>query len=175
MTGSWPLPSGSWERYEPYTLGQTMCNLDELQSFFEGHLISDEPLSTKEGGRLWSRWRHAFGGTPEASARPKSLGGYAWHVFSYGLAPCEEGTAALAAYQALPDRDYFVLSQDRVPPAFRCHSEELPVAGTLGIDLYVVSLEFIWTMVFTHEGPPVSSLRMGPYFSRSEWQTSSGG
>ena len=141
---------------------------DELTQFFDEVGIAAEPLSTKEAGALWAHWREVY--APDTRVQRAALKGMPWHAFSYGFSEHAKGGAAVAAYREVEEREYCVLLQDRLPAAYRCRSDVLPDAGSLGIDMYVVAVDCSWTMVFTHEGPEVSSMALGPYFARRDWQ-----
>jgi len=141
---------------------------DDLTQFFDEAGIAAEPPSTKEAGALWARWREAY--ASNAGVQRHAPKGIPWHAFSYGFSEHAKGQAAVAAYREVEEREYCLLLQDRLPAAYRCRSDVLPDAGSLGIDMYVVAVDCSWTMVFTHEGPEVSSMALGPYFAWRDWQ-----
>jgi hypothetical protein len=133
------------------------------------HLLSDKgaqviPIEGKEKWALQERWRALFG---IGRAPPGNLD---WHVFSHDLRSHLSGFKAeqafsessldevLAVWVGPVDdlRGYRVLGALPEPRHLR------GLASRTGGDLYLMSSDFSWTVVWPHENA------MGPYFARAD-------
>ncbi len=111
------------------------------------------------------RWRATFAArTQEATGSPTHEG-FDWHSFSYDFVFALSGEAARDEYRDKQRAQSFVvLVGPTMSDGFSCEAETLPWFDGEGLDVYVVSGAFTWTMVFTHEAD-----WCGPYFTTAEW------
>ncbi|TCM89715.1 uncharacterized protein DUF4275 [Paenibacillus sp. BK033] len=118
------------------------------------------------GGYLRSQWEIHF--ASHLSEKDKEdiflndEGGYLWHLFSYSRKECLEKEAAVQAFIQEPKGPCFLFYQHsdyalRLENADNLTIEDLHDQS----DIYIVSVDFSWTYVVTHEKD-----WLGPYFSR---------
>jgi hypothetical protein len=125
-----------------------------------------EIIERRERWRLLQRWRECYAAGLHFAKGKWKLGGYEWHVFSFGYAPALRGRRAVAAYRAQPAGAFVVCPEleSMLMPAVRITGGALPDLAAVYEDMYVWPEDLSWSMAFTHEG-------LGPYFSRAEWVT----
>lgn len=111
------------------------------------------------------RWRERFA-APVADHRGGwRLGGYDWHVFSFGHVPALVGDLAFEEYRAREPGVFLVIPQRDALPAFRAVGGALPDFRSSLEDVAVWPEDLGWTMAFTHE----ESIGLGPCFCRADW------
>ncbi|GMK47004.1 ATP synthase F1 subunit delta [Paenibacillus glycanilyticus] len=118
------------------------------------------------GGYLRSQWETHF--ASHLSEKDKEdiflndEGGYLWHLFSYNRKEHLEKSAAIQAFIKQPKGSCFLFYQHsnyalRLENADKLTIQDLHDQS----DVYIVSVDFSWTYVVTHEKD-----WLGPYFSR---------
>lgn len=114
------------------------------------------------------KWRKAFARDLFAQTGEWRIGGYDWHIFTFGYAQALTGNQAVQKYQNLYHCAGYVFTHTVKKPAC-CSTSCLPsyiaIDHTLSLfrevaDIYVVDKHFTWTFVFTHE----TSAGIGPFF-----------
>lgn len=136
----------------------------------------EEPFPADTGVAA-DRWLDAFAaGVSEADlgAHVLAEGNCLWHIFSWKLAPCQEGEAARQALAQVSDDGNIYLFYKEYPPtdiplvrpvskeealALSSRAED-EYASMDGMDWYLVDRDFTWTYVHTHESS------CGPYFCK---------
>lgn len=94
----------------------------------------------------------------------KGCGCFPWHIFTFGGVQCLEGDDALKAYMnSTADEEVYVYIgydfEDDWVETRKNDISELTHLMRSGTEIYIVSLDFTWTFVRTHEGD-----WFGPYF-----------
>ncbi len=87
---------------------------------------------------------HAHGG------RLAIPSGYLWHLFSFGLREHRRGARARSEYERQAGGAWLLFSEDLTTCVSASAEETLPVLLKVD-DWYVVSSDFSWTYVVTHE------------------------
>lgn len=100
-----------------------------------------------------------------------------WHCFSFGHKPCLSYDPAIREYQAVVAKKVWLLAVSLSAVVAEVRKQDIPVSVLRGLqekqqilDLYVLDKAGSWTFVRTHE----DASKLGPYFSRREWNPVSG-
>lgn len=117
--------------------------------------------------RRWEfqkRWRMSFASGVEAWSGP--LRDCSWHAFARGLAPCEEGAAAIAGLEGAVG-ELLVTEEPSLAPMFRVRLSSYAGAYSRLVsawksDIYVIHESWTWTFVATHEAG------IGPFFTAAD-------
>lgn len=154
-------------------------NKNNLEGFFISQQITFKALPQKEKWSLQKKWREVYA----KEIQPKNLGSFLWHTFSSKYTKSLESSRALEEFEHLninnpSDKIYrfYIIPEiaeeyDSLP-AYECSCHSLyPNFTETKLDLIIVSKDFDWTMVFTHEQSEHSSLGLGPYFSLAKWHS----
>lgn len=116
---------------------------------------------------FFKKWYAAFAAdvAPDImSEKVKGLGCCPWHIFTFGGVQCLEGEKALKAYMnSTEDEEVYVyIGYDFDDDWVETRQNDILELTSLmksGTEIYIVSLDFTWTFVWTHEGDC-----FGPYF-----------
>lgn len=94
-----------------------------------------------------------------------------WHCLSSGEKPSLVYDAAIRAYEAVSPQRVWLLAVTRTVSVVEIQKQDIPVSTLRALqekqilDLYVFDKGGKWTFVVTHE----DASKLGPYFSRREW------
>lgn len=132
----------------------TTSSVERLVGLFD----SFEELSRRrDAWQIQARWRAVFAPGYEDWGE-----GEEWDVLGSGRIPRFKGAKAISLYEAVGAKKVLVCAALGSPPVYRCSAAELPSYATIraahGWDLYIISADWDWTLVCTHEAGH------GPYF-----------
>jgi hypothetical protein len=138
---------------------------------FSGHRVPANPptVSPADHDKISAKWRKAFATQLHRATGEWCIGGFDWHVFTYGHAEAITKQAAIDRYILLGRKEGYVFTHTIKHPLCCLIS---PIPTYEGIkhalrqypqltDLYIVAFDFQWTFVVTHE----TSSGLGPFFS----------
>jgi hypothetical protein len=151
---------------------------DFCEALFSGQIVpSKRPIvRCEEHVRIVEKWRKAFASKLHEATGEWRVGGYDWHVFTFGYAQASTGKSAIESYNQLGKKEGYVFTHTVKEPLC-CFTSCIPsyVAMTHAIslfpdlaDIYVADRSFGWTFVLTHE----TSSGIGPFFSLPSCGTS---
>ena len=116
---------------------------------------------------LRERWLDTFAADVSEEDLGKYVlagGSYLWHIFSYKLVPCLEGSEARKALAELPGGTCYRFYKE-YPPQDQPRIKEVAMEDVASLpeelDWYLVDKDFTWTYVHTHEED------CGPYFCKA--------
>ncbi|MBB3112868.1 hypothetical protein FHS18_004970 [Paenibacillus phyllosphaerae] len=118
------------------------------------------------GGYLRSQWEAHFAAHLSEQDKENIFlngdGGYLWHLFSYRRTDCLEKEEAVQAFMHESKGPCFLFYQHSDYALRLEHAANLTIDDVNNqSDIYIVSADFSWTLVITHEKD-----WLGPYFSR---------
>lgn len=116
---------------------------------------------------FFRKWYAAFASDVDPwimREKVKGSGCCPWHIFTWGGVQCLEGDDALKAYKDLTaDEDVYVyIGYDYEDDWVETRKNDISEMAHLmqpAKEIYIASLDFSWTFVWTHEG-----YWCGPYF-----------
>lgn len=115
---------------------------------------------------FFKKWYAAFASEVDPwimREKVKGRGCSPWHIFTWGEVQCFEGDDALKAYLSTAAEDVYVYIgydfEDDWVETRKNDISELTHLMQPGTEIYITSLDFTWTFVWTHEG-----YYCGPYF-----------
>jgi len=137
-------------------------NPDEFfQSLFSGQVAPGRVGEFKRENhqRIIEKWRKAFAKKLHDSTGEWRIGGYDWHVFTFGYAQALTGKRAIDNYHSLSKSEAYVFKHTIEEPLCcftGCFPSYAAINHTLALfrelaDVYVVDRDFKWTFVVTHE------------------------
>jgi len=141
-----------------------------FQTLFSGQIAPGRPAEYKRENhqQIVEKWRKTFALKLNSSTGEWRIGGYDWHVFTYGYASALAGKRAIDSYARKTSHDGYVFTHTVEEPLC-CFSRHLPSYAAIEhvlelfpdkADIYVVGRDFQWTFVVTHE----TSCGVGPFF-----------
>ncbi|SDN62550.1 DUF4275 family protein [Alkalicoccus daliensis] len=124
-------------------------------------------LEAAEAEELRKNWEGAF--TKNITRFEKNqihFNGMFWHIFSYNKVSSLTGKEARAAFNQQKKKKCFLFYQEEKSAFFLDNAsalEDTDIVNKLNgfIDVYIVSADFKWTYVITHE------TEFGPYFYKN--------
>lgn len=154
------------------TKGSTFT--DFFETLFSGQIAPANVALFKreEHKRVADEWRKAFACKLHSATGEWRVGGYDWHVFTFGYAQALTGQRAIDSYNQLKKKEGYVFTHTVKDPLC-CFSRSLPSSVAIDYalslfselaDLYIVDRHFKWTFVVTHE----TSSGIGPFFSENQ-------
>jgi hypothetical protein len=141
---------------------------ENILSSLRKNKMSCEAVSAKEKWKIQQTWRERFAEGVKSKTGKWVFKNSDWHAFSFNFTPCLRGARAEEAFkQKLANRFFLIASHHNIP-AYICSKEGglnaeiftelLSNAPDLG-DLYILPVDYEWTMVFVHEP------NMGPFLA----------
>ncbi len=141
-----------------------------LDSLFKKNKFFGTFLRKQEKWKLQQQWRETFASETKRQTGKWVCKGNDWHTFSYGFSPCIKGYEAENIFDSIFVNQIYCISSNEDISAchYRCNECTLPKSKDIAaflegspefFDLYIVSSDFEWTMVFLHEHT------LGPYYA----------
>lgn len=120
---------------------------------------------------FFKKWYAAFASDVDPiimREKVQGLGCCPWHIFTWGGIRCLERDDALKAYMhSTADEKVYVYIgydfEDDWVETRKNDISELTRLMKVGTEIYIASLDFTWTFVWTHEGDC-----FGPYFLKNQ-------
>lgn len=141
-----------------------------LKDFLESNDFAVSVLGKQNKWKLQQRWREIFTSDVKEQTGKWMYEGCDWHAFSYGFSPCINGAEAERLFDSTLAGEIFCISSNEEVPAYQCIGGKLPSYESISAflcnapgyyDLFIISCDFKWTMVFVHEQS------FGPYYCLS--------
>jgi len=140
-----------------------------ITTLLTGRRLEFLPLDKPASDEVVRLWWASFSSTnsPSSWLTQKLF----WHCFSFGQKPSLAYDAAIHAYDAVSAKRVWLLAVTRTVSVVEIQKQDIPVSTLRALqekqilDLYVFDKAGRWTFVVTHE----DASKLGPYFSRREW------
>jgi len=145
---------------------------NKIIDFFEKNFIFFESYPKNKKWKIEQNWRKNFSLNLKKQTGKWIVDGYDWHIFSRKFKKCYKGEIAINKFIKLDDQKLFIgiYNSNNIDIIYSCQSKKLNFLLNLNefllkegllCDIYLYSIDFSWTMVYTHEN------NFGPYFSFS--------
>lgn len=146
-----------------------MSRANPITTLLTGRRLEFLPLDRPEADEVVRLWWTSFSSrkSPSSWFNQKLF----WHCFSFGEKPSLAYDAAIRAYDAVSAKRVWLLAVTRIVTVVEIQKQDIPVSTLRALqekqilDLYVLDKGGKWTFVVTHE----DASKLGPYFSRREW------